>query len=364
MPAPLDDYPSSPPFGKSERIMTDVPFVLIGYGFGGRYFHAPLLATADGCNFLGVVTTSQERRGMVTSDYPGLRTFDTLEQAVDAGAEAVTISTPAPTHSELTDDALGLGLHVVCDKPFALNANAVARSIELAESAGRLLSPYQNRRWDSDFLTARQLIESGRLGAITLFESRFERFAPERGPGPSGGGTLLDFCSHLVDQVLTLFGSVRTVYAEWRIRETGLDDDVFIALVHDHGVRSHLLGSWSQGAPGFRFRVSGTHGAYVVDGPMDGQEQALIGGQSPATLGDKWGIEPESRWGSIRWGDDAVEIVPSLPGAWHTFYPAFAAAIRGERSVPVPAADALRTAIVLDAARQSATTGELVTLAP
>jgi predicted dehydrogenase len=97
---------------------------------------------------------------------------------------------------------------------------------------------------------------------------------------------------------------------------------------------------------------------------MDGQEAALVGGQSPATLGDKWGVEPEWRWGSIRRGNDAVEIVPSLPGAWHTFYPAFAAAIRGERSVPVPAADALRTAIVLDAARQSATTGELVTLAP
>jgi predicted dehydrogenase len=342
--------------------MSSLPFVLFGYGSGGRYFHAPLLAAAPGCEFLGVVTTSQERRKLVASDHPELSTFDGLEEAISAGAQAVAISTPAQTHSTLTDHALGLGLHVVCDKPFALNASAAARSIQLADSKGKLLSPYQNRRWDSDFLTARQLAESGQLGAITQFESRFERFAPDRGPGLSGGGTLLDFCSHLVDQVLTLFGSVRTVYAEWRIRETGLDDDVFVALVHDSGVRSHLSASWSQGAPGSRFRVSGTHGTYVISGPMDGQEAALIAGESPATLGDEWGREPESRWGSIRRGADAIEMVPTLPGAWHTFYPAFAAAVRGEGPVPVPAADALSTAIVLDAARQSAKAGELVTL--
>ncbi len=342
--------------------MNSLPFVLVGYGSGGRYFHAPLLAAARGCDFLGVVTTSPERRGLVAADYPGLGTFDTLADAIRAGAEAVSISTPAQTHSTLTDEALESGLHVVCDKPFALNASAAARSIQLAESKGKLLSPYQNRRWDSDFLTARQLVESGQLGAITQFESSFERFAPDRGPGLSGGGTLLDFCSHLVDQVLTLFGSVRTVYAEWRIRESGLDDDVFVALVHDIGVRSHLWASWSQGAPGSRFRVSGTHGTYVVSGPMDGQEAALIAGKSPATLGEEWGIEPESRWGSIRRGGDTHEIVPTLPGAWPTFYPAFAAAVRGEGPVPVPATDALSTAIVLDAARQSASTRELVVL--
>ncbi len=238
---------------------------------------------------------------------------------------------------------------------------AAAKSIGLAAQFGRLLSPYQNRRWDSDFLTVRQLVEGGRLGTITQFESLFERFAPGRGPGESGGGTLLDFCSHLVDQALVLFGPVRSVYAEWRIRESGRDDDVFVALTHDNGTRSHLSASWSQGAPGLRFRVTGSEGTYVVDGPMDGQEAALIGGQSPATLGLRWGAEPESRWGAIRRGDD-VEVVPTASGAWNTFYPAFAAAVRGEGPVPVPAIDALHTVIVLDAARKSATSGEVVRL--
>jgi predicted dehydrogenase len=338
-----------------------VRFALLGYGFGGRYFHAPLLASAADCDFVGVVTRSAERRDLLAAEHPGARTFDRLEDVVDAGVEAVAISTPADTHSELTDRALELGLHVVCDKPFALDAAAATRTVEVAARNGRLVAPYQNRRWDSDFLTVRALVESGRLGAILRFESHFERFS-DTGPGAAGGGALLDFGSHLVDQALVLFGPVATVFAEWRIRDTGRDDDVFVALTHASGTRSHLWGSWSQGAPGLRFRVAGTDGAYTVDGPMDGQEPALVGGDTPATLGDSWGTEPEWRWGVIRRGTDDAEVVPTVPGAWHTFYPAFAAAVRGEGAVPVAADDAVATATVLDAARRSATTGEAVRL--
>ncbi len=339
-----------------------VRFAVVGYGFGGRYFHAPLIASGPGCELVGVVTRSPDRQALVAGEHPGSQVFEKLGDVVDAGAEAVAISTPAATHSDLTDEAIRLGLHVVCDKPFALDAASAARSVELAATAGRLLSAYQNRRWDSDFLTIRDLVASGRLGTVTRFESRFERFAPDRGPGPAGGGTLLDFGSHLVDQALVLFGPVRHVYAEWRIRESGLDDDVFVALTHEGGTRSHLSGSWSQGAPGKRFRVVGTDGTYVVDGPMDGQESALVLGESPATLGDRWGTEPRSRWGSIRRGDDAVEVVPTVNGAWDTFYPSFSSAVRGTGEAPVPATEAVVTAQVLDAARRSATTGEVVTL--
>ncbi len=344
-----------------EAVRDPVRMALVGYGSGGRWFHAPLLASAPEVTFTGVVTTSPERRDLVASDHPAVATFPSLASVVDAGVEAVAISTPADTHSALTDEALELGLHVVCDKPFALDADAAARSVALAARVERCLSPYQNRRWDSDFLTVRALVDDGRLGAVTRFESRFERFAPERGPGPAGGGTLLDFHSHLVDQALVLFGPVRTVYAEWRLRDTGRDDDVFVALTHESGTRSHLWGSWSEGAPGPRFRVTGTEGTYVVDGPMDGQEAALVGGASPATLGDRWGVEPRARWGAIRRGS-AAEAVPTVPGAWNSFYAAFAGAVRGVGPVPVPADDAVATATVLDAARTSAVSGEAVDL--
>jgi predicted dehydrogenase len=341
--------------------MEPVRFGLVGYGFGGRWFHAPLLAAAPECAFLGVVTTSDERRELLRREHPGAAAFGSLQELAAAGAEAVAISTPADTHSALTDAALDLGLAVVCDKPFALDAAAARASVERAERLGLPLAPYQNRRWDSDFLTVRSLVDRGELGTVTRFESRFERFAPEPGPPPAGGGTLLDFGAHLVDQALVLLGPVGSVYAEWRVRDSGLDDDVFVALTHASGARSHLAGSWSEGAPGDRFRVTGTTGSYVVGGPMDVQESLLLAGHTPATLGADWGVEPESRWGRVQRGDRS-ETVPTVPGAWQTFHPAFAAAVRGTGPVPVDPRDAVASLTVLDAARRSATEGVVVQL--
>ncbi|WP_299952109.1 Gfo/Idh/MocA family oxidoreductase [uncultured Modestobacter sp.] len=338
-----------------------VRFGLVGYGFGGRWFHAPLLAAAAECDLVAVVTSSTERRELIGQEHPGVAAVGSLAELAAAGVEAVAVSTPAGTHSALTDEALDLGLAVVCDKPFALDAAAARSSVERAERLGLPLAPYQNRRWDSDFRTVRALAEAGTLGTITRFESRFERFTPDPGPAPSGGGTLLDFGSHLVDQALVLLGPVTSVYAEWRVRESGLDDDVFVALTHASGARSHLAGSWSEGAPGNRFRVTGTAGSYVVGGPMDGQEDALIAGETPATLGADWGAEPESRWGRVRRGEHE-DRVPTLPGAWDTFYPAFAAAVRGQGLVPVDPRDAVASLTVLDAARRSATEGVVVRL--
>ncbi|GAA4610097.1 Gfo/Idh/MocA family oxidoreductase [Actinoallomurus liliacearum] len=332
---------------------------LVGYGFGGRYFHAPLLASAPECAFLGVVTTSPERRKQVAAelDRPA---YASLEELAAAGAEAVAISTPADTHLPLTRQALELGLAVVCDKPFALDAGAARETVELAERLGVALTVYQNRRWDSDFRTLRRLVDAGTLGTLTRFESRFERFAPDPGPPAAGGGTLLDFGSHLVDQALVLCGPVERVYAEWHVGDGGLDDDVFVALTHRDGARSHLWGSWRQGAPGPRFRASGTAGAYLVDG-VDGQEAMLLAGASPASEGDRWGAEPEEHWGQVRRGDHA-EPVPSERGRWDLLYPAFAAAVRGTGPLPVDPWDAVATATVLDAAHASVTTGDVVRL--
>lgn len=337
-----------------------VRVALVGYGFGGRFFHAPLIAAAPECELVGVVTTSPERRQDVARDLPAATVFDALGDVVAAGVEAVAISTPAATHSALTDAALELGLAVVCDKPFSLDAAAARASVERAAASGLALSPYQNRRWDSDFLTVRRLLDEGAVGRVLRLESHFERYSPEPGPPASGGGTLRDFLSHLVDQALVLFGPVETVYAEWQLRDGGLDDDVFVALQHASGVRSHLRGSWVQGAPDLRFRLTGSAGSYVVDG-MDVQESQLLAGHSPATLGSAWGQEPESAWGSLRRGPTS-EPVPSERGRWDAFYPAFAAAVRGEGPVPVDPWDAVRTATVLDAARRSAESGRLVVL--
>jgi predicted dehydrogenase len=341
--------------------MDPVRFGLVGYGFGGRYFHAPLLHAAQECELVGVVTSSPERRALVGDELPGVPTLATLEELVAAGAEAVAISTPADTHSPLTDQALGLGLAVVCDKPFALDGPAALATVELAEQRGLALSPYQNRRFDSDFLTVKKLVDEGAMGEVTRFESRFERYAPDRGPGPSGGGTLRDFGSHLADQALFLLGPVTSVYAEFTVRANGLDDDVFVAFTHAGGARSHWSGGWRQSAPGPRYRVTGSSGTFIL-AAGDTQEDLLLAGATPATLGERWGVEPEDAWGRL-FRATGTEVVPTQRGRWDTYYPAFARAVRGVGPLPVEPRDAVATATVLDAARVSAQTGAVFTVA-
>jgi predicted dehydrogenase len=321
--------------------MTPTRIGLAGYGFGGRIFHAPLIAAAGGAELAGVVTRSPERRAQVAADHPGVPVFANLAELAAAGADAVAISTPAQTHIPLVLEAIGLGLAVVCDKPFALDAAQAREAVEAAEAARVVLTVYQNRRWDSDFLTVRRLLDEGTLGEVTLFESAFERYSLEPVP-PSGGGIARDFGSHLVDQALVLWGPVTSVYGE----VTPGDDRFFAALNHASGMTSHLSGDWLQGSPAPRLRVRGSKGAYVVYG-MEGQEPALIAGERP---GDGWYAEAPERWGRLERGDEGVPL-PSERGRWDTFYPAFAAAVRGEGPGPVDPHDAIASLTVIDAIR-------------
>jgi predicted dehydrogenase len=336
-----------------------VRFGLVGYGAGGRIFHAPLLASTASVDLLGVVTKSPERRKELGDQHPDLTAFDSIADLAAAGAEAVAISTPVATHAELALEAIALGLHVVVDKPFAMDADSARGVVEAAREADVLLSVYQNRRWDSDLLTVRKLLADGLLGGARRFESRFERWQPDRKPPAAGGGTLLDFGSHLVDQALVLHGPTVRVYAEMR-GSGDLDDDFFLALHHVNGVESHLWGSLRQASPGPRFRVTGTTGTFIIDG-VDGQEDALKSGKSPADLGTRWGVEPEHRWGRLHRGETSAPI-PTERGRWDAYYPSFATAVRGDATVPVDPADTIRAMTVLDAARRSARTGEAIRL--
>jgi predicted dehydrogenase len=334
----------------------------VGYGYGGRYFHAPLLAAAPECELVAVVTSSPQRRALVARELPGTATVAALERAGRGRSGGGRDLDPGRHPHPAPEQALRLGLAVVCDKPFALDAAAARGSVELAGRLGLALSPYQNRRWDSEFRTVRQLVGQGVLGEVTRFESRFERFAPQAGPPASGGGTLLDFGSHLVDQALVLLGPAVAVYAESRRRESGLDDDVFLALTHRRGARLAPVGQLEPGRsrpplPGHRHR-----------GQLRRRRRRQPGGR-PGGRAD-----PGHRGGRL--GRRAAGLPrPAAPrrrptrnrsdperGRWDTFYPAFAAAVRGTGPVPVDPHDAVATATVLDAARTSAATGSVVTL--
>ncbi|WP_328460685.1 Gfo/Idh/MocA family oxidoreductase [Actinoplanes sp. NBC_00393] len=335
-----------------------VKFGLVGFGTGGRIFHAPLIASAANVDFVGVVTTSPERRAQVAAQLPGVGAYDSIAALAAEGVQAVAISTPAATHATLAREAIAAGLAVVVDKPFALDAATARDLVTEAETAGVPLTVYQNRRWDSDFLTVRKLMEKGSLGEIRRFESRMERWAPDREPPAAGGGTLLDFGSHLVDQALQLHGPAERVYAE--MRGEPLDDDFFLALHHTSGVESHLWGSWRQAGPGPRFRVTGSAGTYI-SAQLDCQEEVLKAGRTPAKLLDRWGVEPEHRWGHLFRGATGAPVESSR-GRWDSFYPAFAEAVLGTGPLPVDPWDSVRAMEILDAARKSATSGASVTL--
>ena len=326
---------------------------LVGYGHGGRFFHAPLIATLPGATFVGVVTRSTDRRQQLASDHPGVKAFDSIGQIVEAGVDALVISTTLKGRPALVLEAIEHGVAVVSDKPFAANAEQAQALITAAERQGSLLTVYQNRRWDSDYLTLRKLIDAGALGSITRFESRVERYAPQAVGNASGGGWLRDLGSHLVDQALQLFGPVDQVFAQLQFSAEypTLDHGFFVSLTHANGVISHLWGSALQNSQAPRFRVSGTAGCYTVDG-LDGQESMLMAGKSPKTEGEHWGAEEHRRWGWFEQGEER-ERVPSEKGCWTQFYRQLHSAVQGQGPLPVDAGDALETTRILDAARLS-----------
>jgi predicted dehydrogenase len=337
----------------------------------GEVFHAPLVEAVDGLELAAIVTSDPQRRQRAAAAHPMATLVGSTEElwpvAADLGVELLVVAAPNRAHVPVALEALAAGLHVVVDKPLAVTAADARRVVAEADRGGRVLSVFHNRRWDGDFLTVRRLTDEGVLGHVWRFESRFERWRPERpaeawrerADPAEGGGLLMDLGSHLIDQAILLLGPPRTVYAELGHRRPGaaVDDDAFVAVEHVSGARSHLWASSVAPRPGPRFRVLGSKAGYVVEG-MDVQEAALLAGATPG--GPGWGEAPPSRWGTVG-AADRVEPVPTEPGDYSRFYEGMAAAIRGG-APPVPPADAVLTLDVIEAARHSAASGEVVAM--
>ncbi|MQY13942.1 putative oxidoreductase YdgJ [Streptomyces sp. RB5] len=344
---------------------------IVGYGLAGSVFHAPLVAATDGLALDTVVTGNPERAAQARERYAGINVAASAEELLGRAGELdlVVVASPNKTHVPLARAALEAGLPVVVDKPVAGTAAEAEELDKLAAGRGLMLSVFQNRRWDNDFLTLRKLIADGALGDVQRFESRFERWRPqpkggwrESGDPAEIGGLLYDLGSHLVDQALTLFGPATHVYAESDVRRPGAqtDDDTFLALTHAGGVRSHLWASATTAQLGPRFRVLGSRAGYVKYG-LDPQEAALREGQVP---GDGWGTEPESFRGRLGAGESPLtgggDPVPTLPGDYPAYYAAVERALRTGGVPPVTAGEAAAALRVLEAARVSAAEGRTV----
>jgi len=186
---------------------------LVGYGVGGRYFHAPFVAAATGLELAGVVTRSPERRAELARDFPGVPAFDSMTELLATGVDVVTITTPPDTRRELVLEAVHAGVAVVADKPFAPDAPTGRELVRAAQAAGVPLAVFHNRRWDSDIRTVADILASRELGDPVLLESRFDLDSPDTLEAGPDGGLLRDLGSHLVDQVLWLLGPAETVFA-------------------------------------------------------------------------------------------------------------------------------------------------------
>ncbi|MER5978611.1 Gfo/Idh/MocA family oxidoreductase [Streptomyces sp. NPDC001857] len=346
---------------------------LIGYGLAGSVFHAPLIAATEGLSLDTVVTSNPERQAQARAEFPDVRVTAAPDALLARAGELdlVVIASPNKTHVPLATAALEAGLPVVVDKPIAGTAAEARALAALAEERSLLLSVFQNRRWDGDFLTLRKLLDEGALGDVYRFESRFERWRPqpkggwrESGDPAEIGGLLYDLGSHVVDQALTLFGPAASVYAESDVRRPGAeaDDDTFIALTHAGGVRSHFYVSATTAQLGPRFRVLGSNAGYVKYG-LDPQEAALREGLRP---GAGWGEEPESLWGRIGAGESPLtgggSPVPTLPGDYPAYYAEVARALIDGGPNPVTALEAAAALDVLEAARRSARDGVVMSL--
>ena len=336
---------------------------LIGYGLAGRVFHAPLIQANPDLALEAVITSDPERQQQVREDLPTARVPSTAEEvwAAPEDFDLVVIATANIAHLPHTLAAIAAGFHTVVDKPLAGDAEQGRRIEAAANAAGRQVHPFQNRRWDSDFLTLLSL--SDQIGRIHRFESHFDRFrsVPKGGwrdlADPAQlGGVLLDFGAHLVDQAIELLGPVAQVSATARtVRDASAsDDDMQIHLTHTNGAISYLTGSQVSVFAEPRFNVLGTSGGILMTAG-DSQEAALKAGLSP--VDDHWGVEPMESSALLRAcqpdGSLRDSPIPLTRGRWDLFYVGVVNSLRDLASPPVPLADAVANLRVLDAARES-----------
>lgn len=340
---------------------------LLSFGMSGRVFHAPFIEHHPGFRLAGCWERS---RKVIGQHYPSTRSYDSLaELLADPAIDLVVVNTPTATHFEFAVQALRAGKHVVVEKAFAGTAAEAVRLRALAKTKRRKLAVFQNRRWDSDFLVVRKVLQEGVLGDIVEATLAFARFSPELSPKAhketpsSGSGILKDLGPHVIDQALLLFGMPATVFADIGITRDGSEvDDYFDLLLRYADKRVHVKGGYFYKHPVAEYTLFGKRGCFIKK-RSDVQEVQLDRGMSPGD--DDYGKEPDAAAGRLYSGspgETGVQEIVSPRGNYLEFYDRLHRCIARNEAPPVSATDGVRVMQIIDAALQSHTEGR--TIAP
>jgi scyllo-inositol 2-dehydrogenase (NADP+) len=335
---------------------------VIGYGLSAKTFHLPFIRQQAGLQLVAISSSQPELR----LDYPNLTHYQKAEELIQqTDAELLVITSPNSSHYPLAKQALLCGKHLVVEKPFVLTEAEGIELFQLAQKQQRQLFVYHNRRFDGDFLTLQQLLQSGELGTIRYFESHFDRFRPEpkkrwrEQPG-AGSGILYDLAPHLIDQALVLFGAPEAITARCRALRQGSETVDYFHLLLEYPDKEVVLHSSPFCAfPTCRFILQGDLGSYHKTG-LDPQEDALRAGQQPG--GALWGQEKAEMHGLLATAD-GQKVYPGLAGNYQLFYQQLVLALTGGEYTLVRVEDALLTARLIELALQSQQQGKRLLVA-
>jgi scyllo-inositol 2-dehydrogenase (NADP+) len=330
---------------------------VLSYGMSGRVFHCPLIAACPGFSLNGIV----RRNGEAVSRYPNARIYESVDEAIqDSNIELIVVNIPNEFHFDFTSKALLAGKHVIVEKPFTVISSEAEKLIRLAKEQNRILTVFQNRRWDGDFLTAKKVVEEKRLGKIVEFEAHYDRFRnyvqantwkEEDGPG---SGILYNLGSHMIDQAVHLFGLPGLIDARMGIQRTGGKVNDFYDIRMEYaGMLVILKSSYLVREPGPRYVIHGEHGSFVKYG-LDPQEQALADGKTPG--GEEWGREPKEWWGKLNTevnGGHYDGPLETIPGNYLAFYQNVFDAVRKKLPLAVKHEESLAVIKIIEACIES-----------
>ena len=333
---------------------------LIGFGLAGQAFHAPVIRGVRGLELACIL---ERHTNNAQARYPEVRVARTLDEMLsDKSIQLIVVATPNDSHFSYTKAALEAGRDVVVDKPVTPTLAEAEELVRLAKERGRLISVYQDRRYDGAFLTVKKLVESGALGKVAEYEARFDRFRLDAKAGAwrevrdfPAAGVLWDLGPHLLDGALVLFGEPQSVYAAaLQQRETSTVDDAFDVILEYPRLRVTLRARIIAYAPGPHLLLHGSAGSFIKFG-MDPQEEILRGPNCPDGLdwGQDWGLEPDKQWGTLTRVGESPRKVQTERGDYRGYYANIRDVIENKAALEVTPQQFLRTERALVLAHKS-----------